>query len=133
MRLKQQGFTLIEVMIVVMILGIISAIALPSYQEHVRRANRSEGMAFLQDVAARQERYFAQNNTYVTDIANVGKLGLSGTTSETGKYSLTIAATNNYTLTATPASFSDPKCGNLTLNALGTKTASAGSVNDCWR
>lgn len=133
MRLKQQGFTLIEVMIVVVILGIISAIALPSYQEHVRRANRSEGMAFLQDVAARQERYFAQNNTYVTDIANVGKLGLSGTTSETGKYSLTIAATNNYTLTATPASFSDPKCGNLTLNALGTKTASAGSVNDCWR
>lgn len=133
MRLTQQGFTLIEVMIVVVILGIISAIALPSYQEHVRRANRSEGMAFLQDVAARQERYFAQNNTYVTDIANVGKLGLSGTTSETGKYSLTIAATNNYTLTATPASFSDPKCGNLTLNALGTKTASAGSVNDCWR
>lgn len=133
MRNPQQGFTLIEIMIVIVILGVIAAIALPSYQDHVRRANRSEGMAFLQDVAARQERYFAQNNTYVTDIANVGKLGLSGTTSETGKYSLTIAATDNYTLTATPASFSDPKCGNLTLNARGTKTASAGSVNDCWR
>ncbi|MFB1010186.1 MAG: type IV pilin protein, partial [Thiopseudomonas sp.] len=79
MRNPQQGFTLIEIMIVIVILGVIAAIALPSYQDHVRRANRSEGMAFLQDVAARQERYFAQNNTYVTDIANVGKLGLSGT------------------------------------------------------
>lgn len=133
MRLTQQGFTLIEVMIVVVILGIISAIALPSYQEHVRRANRAEGMAFLQDVAARQERYFAQNNKYITAASDYKKLGLNALTSETGKYTLTtVNGTDNYTLTVTPT-FTDTKCGNLTLNALGVKTASAGSVNDCWR
>ncbi len=135
MRLTQQGFTLIEVMIVVVILGIISAIALPSYQEHVRRANRAEGMAFLQDVAARQERYFAQNNKYITsaDTTELKKLGLSGNTSETGKYTLTtVNGTDNYTLTVTPT-FTDTKCGTFTLNALGEKTVGAGTVSECWR
>lgn len=133
MRLTQQGFTLIEVMIVVVILGIISAIALPSYQEHVRRANRAEGMAFLQDVAARQERYFAQNNTYITAASDYKKLGLNALTSETGKYTLAITNANSYTLSATPTSFSDPKCGTLGLNALGTKTVTLGTVGECWR
>lgn len=132
MRNPQQGFTLIEIMIVVVILGVIAAIAMPSYDEYSRRGKRAEGMAFLQDVAARQERYATQNNTYVTSSDDYSKLGLSKNTSETDKYTLTISATDSFTLTATPT-FSDPKCGNLTLNARGVKTASAGSVNDCWR
>ena len=122
-------------MIVVVILGIISAIALPSYQEHVRRANRAEGMAFLQDVAARQERYFAQNNKYITsaDTTELKKLGLSDNTSETGKYTLTtVNGTDNYTLTVAPT-FTDTKCGTFTLNALGEKTVGAGTVSECWR
>lgn len=126
---KQSGFTLIEVMIVVVIIGILASIAYPSYQEYVRRANRAEGQAFLQDLAARQERYFAQNNSYIVAASDIAKLG-GKTSSETGKYNLSaVTNTNSYTLTATPT-FTDTKCGNLTLNALGVKGANA---TDCWR
>lgn len=140
---KTAGFTLIEMMIVVAIIGILAAIAYPSYQEYVLRGNRSEGQALLNDAAARQERYFAQNNAYVTQ-ANIARLGMrntSGTTvtSDTGKYALTISSPNNsggYLLTATPqgAQAKDTKCGNLTLNAMGTRGVSGStSVNDCWK
>jgi len=59
---RQNGFTLIELMVTVVIIGILASIAFPSYQEFVKRGNRTEGQAFLSEVAARQERYFAQNN-----------------------------------------------------------------------
>lgn len=124
---NSKGFTLIEVMIVVAIIGILAAIAYPSYDEYIKRGNRTEGQAFLQDVAARQERYFSQNNEYADTAA---KLNVS-TGSETGKYTLSIATSDGYTLTATQQ-FNDTKCGNLTLNALGVKGA-GGSVDECWR
>src|SRR5690554_1595613 len=143
MKTAQQGFTLIEVMIVVAIIGILAAIAYPSYEEYVKRGNRTEGQAFLSDVAARQERYFSQNNVYTTDIT---KLGLSSANSPTSKYTINLAAgaagDGGYLLTANQQ-FSDTKCGNLSLNALGEKGAksktTAGSAADkefvlnCWR
>lgn len=131
------GFTLLEVMITVVIIGILAAIAYPSYQDYVLRSNRAEGMALLNDAAARQERYYAQTNSYVTSTDNISKLGLSSANSQTGKYSLSIASGGGgYILTATPqgAQAKDTKCGNLTLNAQGTKGKSgSSSVNDCWR
>lgn len=134
------GFTLIELMIVVAIVGILTAIAYPNYMEYLQRSNRSEGQALLQDAAARQERFFAQNNSYVTAAADIAKLGLRGTSgttvrSDTGKYTLTVGGGGGgYTLTATQA-FGDAACGNLTLNALGVKgrSGSAKSVDQCWR
>lgn len=131
---KNKGFTLIEVMIVVAIIGILAAIAYPSYDEYVKRGNRAEGQAFLNEVAARQERYFSQNNAYVTSVDDISKLGLSKSSSETGKYTLTISTNNGYTLTATQQ-FNDTKCGNLTLNAQGVKGRSGTekTVDECWR
>ncbi|MEO9333294.1 type IV pilin protein [Ectopseudomonas guguanensis] len=135
---RQQGFTLIEVMIVVLVIGILAAIAYPNYSEYVKRGNRSEGQAFLNDVAARQERYFSQNNAYITSNNDVAKLALkNGLASETGKYQLVLSSSNNdggYTLTATQQ-FNDTKCGNLTLNARGVRgsTGSGMSTADCWR
>lgn len=135
---RQQGFTLIEVMIVVLIIGILAAIAYPNYSEYVKRGNRSEGQAFLNDVSARQERYFSQNNAYITNDSDVAKLALkNGNKSETGKYELALSKVDNdggYTLTA-KEQFNDTKCGNLTLNARGVRgrTGSGMSAEDCWR
>ena len=134
---NQSGFTLIELMITVVIICILASIAYPSYQEFVKRGNRTEGQAFLSEVAARQERYFAQNNEYVTSDSDVGKLNLrGGDTSETGNYVLSLgssASDGGYSLTATQQ-FGDSACGNLTLNALGVKGNSGSkSVEDCWK
>ena len=134
MKYASKGFTLIEVMIVVAIIGILAAIAYPSYDEYVKRGNRTEGQAFLSDVAARQERYFSQNNAYITDVANIAKLGVTAN-SPTGKYSIVLAGGGGgYTLTANNQ-FSDAKCATLTLNALGVRDSSGSrsDKNDCWR
>ncbi len=129
---QMSGFTLIELMIVVAIIGIISAIAYPSYTEYVLRGNRSEGQAFLNDAAARQERYYAQNNTYADTAA---KLGYANNNSSSSKYTLAISnvSATTYTLTVTPTR-TDSKCGNLTLNQAGTKGESgSGTLTDCWK
>lgn len=138
MKRKQSGFTLIEVMIVMAIIGIMAAIAYPSYAEYIQRSNRAEGQALLSDASARQERYFAQNNAYIIENDDIGKLGLKNDNkSETNKYTLTVSKVDGdggYTLTAEQG-FNDAKCGNLTLDALGKKerTGSEKTVTECWR
>jgi len=135
----QNGFTLIEMMVVVMIIGILAAIAYPSYQEYVLRGYRSEGMALLNDAAARQERYYAQTNNYVTSDSDIEKLGLNASSSS-GRYELSVSnpdGSGGYLLTATPqgAQTADTKCGDLLLNARGVRSVgvSGANANDCWR
>lgn len=131
-----QGFTLIEMMITVAIVAILAAVAYPSYTEYVKRSNRSEGQALLSDTAAAQERYYSQNNVYITDNADIAKLN-ARTDSTTGKYSLTIDERDTdvgYLLIATPT-FTDTDCGNLTLNDLGDRdiTGTVKTRDECWR
>ena len=134
-NVSQRGFTLIEVMIVVVIVGILAAIALPSYREYVLRGNRAQGQALLMEAAARQERFYAQNGAYLTDNANKSRLKVNeGAYDELYVLSVGSAADDGgYTLTATQQ-FSDAGCGNLTLNARGIKGESGTkSVDDCWK
>lgn len=131
-RNSSAGFSLLELMIVVVVLGIIAAIAYPSYTNYVERANRSEGQAYLLDVAAKQERYRSQNHSYVVDNVDIAKMGVQPI-SETGKYTLSVEkGEGGYVLTAAPT-FNDSKCGDLMLNARGEKSVSRGTVKECWQ
>jgi len=143
-RNAEKGFTLIELMIVVAVIAILSAIAYPSYQEYVKRSRRTEAQSLLNEAAAREERWRAQNGSYMTGTtaADIAKLKLPNVDrSENGYYTLAIAVVANdggYTLTATRAGAqtSDTKCGNFTLDATGKKGIAAstpGTVAACWR
>jgi len=135
---KSRGFTLIEVMIVVVILGFLAAIAYPSYQDYVIRGNRSAAQSFMLEAASMQERFLLDARAYAADIA---ALGLSVPSSVSTNYTMTSAATAGpppgYTVTATPIGnqlAKDTLCGTLTINATGTKTASgSGGVSQCWK
>ena len=142
MRKDEKGFTLIELMIVVAVIAVLSAIAYPSYQEYVMRSRRADAQSLLNEAAARQERWRAQNGSYITATAeaDIAKLKLPhGPQSEHGYYTLEIADdASGYLLTAkrAGAQAADSKCGNFTLNAAGKKDMVAdtpGTVEQCWR
>ena len=128
---RSLGFTLIELMIVVVIVGILATIAYPSYQDYVTRAKRADGKAALLKVQLAQEKYRANNISY----GSLTQLGLAGTSPD-GYYNIDILSpgTTTYTATAT-ALFADSKCISLIIDQAGTKlvtgTYSANPEN-CW-
>lgn len=129
----QAGFTLVELMIVVVIVGILASVAYPAYQEYGRRAKRTEAKALLVDSAARMERFYSNNNQYATTVA-AGNLSAA---TESGYHTLSIgglgADNQTYTLTATPSGYTDAKCGAMTLTNTGLRgEGGSGSVEDCW-
>ena len=133
------GFTLIELMSVIVVIAILGTLALPGYRNSVLKAGRSEGKGALIDAMSRQEQFFLDNKTYTTTIGS-GGLNISATT-EGGKYTLSVDAattacpiTTCYALTATPTGSQDDDtgCANLTLNSDGQKSASGTNPTDCW-
>jgi type IV pilus assembly protein PilE len=137
---RSSGFTLIEVMIVVTIIAILSAIGFPAYTDHIRRANRSEATAALLEAQQFMERYYGASNRYSTAADGNPALPTRLQTIPAGgptRYTLSVAATvNTYTLTATPSgSMATDKCGSLTITNTGVKgrSATGPTVSDCWR
>lgn len=137
---KAQGFTLIELMIVVAIIGILASIAYPSYQEQVRSSRRGDCAGALAGLANAMERYFTVNNTYVG--AAVGAGGIPAqcpVDGGTATYNLEISAqaASTYTIQAVPTGVqADDKCGTLTLDSTGVKGISGADSGltweDCW-
>jgi type IV pilus assembly protein PilE len=133
------GFTLIELMITVAIIGVLAAVAYPSYTSHVVKARRSAMESFMLNVANKQEQYVLNSRAYADTLA---KLGLTVPTDVSSYYNVTLAADNaaappTYLVTAAPKGAqlsNDTKCGTLTLNNAGTKTegGTATSVTECW-
>ena len=126
----QNGFTLVEIIIVVAIVAILAAIALPAYQEQVRETRRSDGKGFLLEVAAAQERYFTQNVTYGT----LAELGYAGNESPEGYYTIAYTPLNagqGFRLTATPR-IADPDCTTLTLDHTNMRQATGADSGGCW-
>jgi type IV pilus assembly protein PilE len=126
------GFTLIELMIAVAVVGILAAIAYPSYQDFVRKARRADGKEALLRVQIEQEKWRTNNTTYTSTLGG-GGLGLAGTSSG-GHYNIAITASSGigYTTTATGTGTqaSDTGCTTLTLTVAAggeTKTPAA-----CW-
>jgi type IV pilus assembly protein PilE len=130
-RERQKGFTLIELMIVVAILGILAAIVYPSYQRYVKRANRVDAQAVMLENVQFMERYFTSNTSYAGAV-------LPKTESGSGKYTISFLVDPTdtaFTIRAVPVGgYTDAECGTLTISHTGAKTESGtGSLSDCWK
>lgn len=142
MKYSDKGFTLIELMIVVAVVGILAAVALPNYQEYVLRGHRAEGRTALIQAAQWMERAATASGTYPLTAAFPESLS----TVPSGRYTIAIAsptggvAADNgrtFTLTATPAlGQANDKCASMTLNHTGVRGAAAATsgtvVISCW-
>lgn len=134
---RHSGFSLIELMIVVAIIAILSAIAIPSYRKYVVRSHRTDAQRALLDLAARQERFFYSNNAYSADLA-----GLGSNSSAAGQYysvSVDPAGTSStaYLVTATATGSQradDSACQSMSVDQAGRQTSSGTRSNDpaCW-
>lgn len=133
MKKNNSGFTLVELMIVIAIIGILAAVGYPAYTSAVKKANRADAIDSLLSLAGRMEEYYMNNDTYVgatINAAGTGTVGSNKTSDDLYTLSITSATAFAYNLTATPKT-ADTECGNLILNSLGQKSASTGAAG-CW-
>jgi type IV pilus assembly protein PilE len=143
----QRGFTLIEMLMVLLILSILAAAAYPSYAGHITRSRRIEGQIALIEAMQQQERYHMQHNSYVefSSTADAGALGFrwwSGASAAASAYELDAHACAGQDIAdcvevrARPgtekvdSSFRDPECGALTIDSLGVHGSEQNGR--CW-
>lgn len=143
---KLRGFTLIELMVVVVIVAILLMVALPSYQQQLRKTRRSLGRAELMEVMVRQEQFFLNHRQYAQALTALGypaspyAIGTDGNdapATTAGRIYLIDISTlaGSFTLYATPqlTQSRDVLCGTLSLTAVGVKGATGrGAAVECW-
>jgi type IV pilus assembly protein PilE len=145
-RQRSAGFTIVEIMIVIVVVGVLMLIALPGYQQQSLKTKRALAKSELQGLMARQEQYFVNNRQYATSLADLGLGNPYSIDSDSNRvatdadsriYTIALASatTASYTLTATPQldQARDSYCGTMQITSTGVKTVtgSAGSA-ECW-
>lgn len=159
MRAPRRGFTLVEVLVTVVIVGILFAIGVPSYRSYTIRTNRTVAKAAIAEIASRQESWYVDHKGYATGLSRLGYpadivyLGsdqvTSAASSTSSLYKLSLAG--NYTLTTCPtygtpdrtgysilaepinAQQGDTLCGKLCLTSTGLKSAGGTQPANCWK
>jgi type IV pilus assembly protein PilE len=134
-----RGFTLIELMLVVAVIGVLAAIVYPSYQDSVRKARRTEARAALASVAQLMERYYTESNTYATATIVAGATGTIPYDNKTENQYYDIQFTGalnatQFTIQATPhagTTQANDTCTSFTLDQTGARGATP-SVAECW-
>ena len=130
-RRRTSGFTLVEILIVITIIGVLASIAYPSYQQYVVKANRAAAQQFLLEAASVQHQYFLANNGngYATQTTLIGASGLLSTPSNVSSYyditsaPTTETTTATFTITATPVTGGiQSDDSTLSINNIGSKT-----------
>ena len=133
---RSHGFTLVELLVAVAIVGILTAVALPSYQNYVRDTNRGVAKAILYENAQFMEQFYTENNRYDQDLAGNAIVIPLIQSPRTGaiqyQISLQAIANTTFTLQAVPVgSMVGDVCGTLTLTNTGLQGA-GGDVAACW-
>lgn len=134
MRKHMRGITLMELLIVVVIVGILTAIAFPNYREYLARAKRSEAKAALLKIAVNQEKFYLQNSVFTEDLTQLG-FSTDPFTTDSDAYTVDVdpgADANSFSATATyqGSDAEKDKCKTFTIDGLGNKTS--GPYLDCW-
>jgi type IV pilus assembly protein PilE len=140
MKPTTRGFTLIELVITVAVLALIAALAVPSYRQYVLRSHRVEATTALMQLAAAQEKFYLQNDTYTTNLgAPPTGLGLSADAAkwltESGWYEIAVTAADDesYSATATikagGGQDADTACTSFTVTSTGARSA---TQSKCW-
>ena len=136
-----KGFTLIELVVAILIVGILAAVAVSSYQDYILRAQRADAKSVLLEVAGWMERNYTATGSYATNPAGAAITAPPITQSPktgTARYDVSFTANPTataFTVQASPAvGWADAECGTLTLDQRGTQTESGtGTVADCWQ
>ena len=126
--INKRGFTLIEILVVIAIIAMLAAYAIPNYRQYVVQSKRADAQAKLLEIAGLYEKTYANTNSYPADL---DALGLDPGFLTSDDYIITGTGGNGWVLTATPQggqASSDSTCPTITFNQLGSK----GPVIDCW-
>ena len=133
---SRRGFTIIELMIALVIVALLVAVAIPSYQSYVMKGYRSDAIKDVTAVLQAQERYYSDNYTYTTDLSDLGYANSTLSTSD-NRYVISAAACGSTALTqciqvTATAQGSQAGDGNLVVDTTGTQTRSLNGSSYSW-